>query len=56
VLVSKADKGATTFYIQQSDMVEAVWEYVNTLMTQTKTPNKKVLVKELRELAKAIRR
>ena len=55
VLVSRAEKGAQTFFICQSDVVDAVWEYVTAIKTQASAVSKKSVLEELKVLANALR-
>jgi transcriptional regulator with XRE-family HTH domain len=54
VLISRAEKGAPTFFICQRDMVDAVWEYVTTIKDQATAGRKEAVLTELKELAKAL--
>ncbi len=55
VLISKAEKGKLGFYIQQKDVVDAVWEYMNALKPKTTPANKQAVLAELKELAQTLR-
>jgi transcriptional regulator with XRE-family HTH domain len=53
-LISRGEKGAPTFFISQSEVINAVWEYVNTIKTQSMDVNKQAVLTELKELAEAL--
>ncbi len=55
-LISRGEKGAPTFFITQSEVINAVWEYVNAIKTQSMDVNKQAVLAELKGLAEALRR
>lgn len=55
VLISKAEKDTPGFLIRQSDVVDAIWEYMSAVKPQATAASKQAVLKELKELADTLR-
>jgi len=54
VLISKPDRNAATFFVEQSNVLEIVWEYANAVMKRVERTDKESALAELRELRDAL--
>lgn len=54
VLISKPDRNAATFFVEQSNVLDIVWEYANAVMKRVKDTDKQSALAELKALRAAL--